>query len=900
MKAESVYRALLWCYPAAFRHEYGGEMRLLFADQLYDARRRGARKAEAAVWLRAARDAVTIAPKEHSHVIFQDIRYAVRTMAGSPAFTAVAILSLALGIGANTAMFSLWNGVLRSALPLVQAPERLVILSNPASSGVSIGSQNGERALLTFAEFEQLRENADVFSGLMASQSLLEEWQIRVEGGDPENVRGRMVSAGYFDVLGVTPRFGRADRSTDGRQVVISHEYWRRRFGGRMDILGKPVTIRKAVLTIGGVAPAGFAGETGGQHPDLWAPLGLQREILPGRDWLHDAGVDKVMWLHVFGRLRDGVGVEQAQPKANAIFKAGLETYYGSVQSAEAKRQFLDQRLKVQGAAMGASSVRRRFADPMKALLAAMAVVLVIACTNLANLLLARGAARQREIALRLSLGASRSRLVRQLLTESLVLAAIGGVAGLAAAYAVHRTLVAMIGEVDSTFKMAFRLEPRVLAFTLAATVASALLFGLLPAWLATRTAASESLKVQGRTATGSSGQLRWGRLLVALQLALSLPLLVGAGLLLRTLHNLQDADLGYGKDRLLVLDRVDAQTAGYKEPQRAQLMAAIQEQIRLVPGVKAVSFTENGLFSGRDSGDEIEVEGYTRKGNRDRGSRWDQVGAGYFATVGVTMLRGRDFDERDTAAARKVCVINEAFAKLFFEGRDPIGKRITTVYGDTRRIHQVVGVARDFRTHNLRGEIPPRYFVPVTQPLGEFDGAVFVVRSAGESAGVMKGVQQAIRRVDGAFPILRAEWIVERVATRLAQDRIMARLALAFGLLAIALSAIGLYGVLSYGVTRRRSEIGIRIALGAQPGRVIAMILRETGWMVAGGLAIGAALAYGAARLIASQLYGLAPNDPVTAGIAVGALLLVALAAAYLPARRASRLDPMAALRQE
>ncbi|MSV27755.1 MAG: ABC transporter permease [Bryobacterales bacterium] len=899
MKAESVYRALLWCYPAAFRHEYGGEMQLLFAEQLDDARRRGARKDEAAVWLRAARDAITVAPKEHGHVILQDVRYALRTMAGGPAFTAVAILSLALGIGANTAMFSLWNGVLRSALPLIQEPERLVMLSDPNSSGVNNGSEDGERSLLTYAEFEQLRESADVFSGLMASQSSLDEWQIRVEGGEPENVSGRMVSSGYFDILGVAPQIGRAgDRG--GRQVVISHDYWRRRFGGRMDVLGMPVTIRKAVLTIGGVAPAGFAGETSGQHPDVWAPLDLQREILPGRDWLHGTGTGKLMWLHVFGRLRNGVSVEQAQAKANAIFKAGLEAYYGSVRSGAAKREFLDQRLKIRPAAMGASRARQRFADPMQALLAAMAVVLVIACTNLANLLLARGAARQREIALRLSLGASRARLVRQLVTESLVLAAMGGAAGLAAAYAVHRTLVTLIGEIDSSFKMAFRLEPRVLAFTLAATLASAALFGLLPAWLATRTSAGESLKLQSRSATGSGGQLRWGRLLVALQLALSLPLLVGAGLLLRTLHNLQNADLGYTKERLLVAGRVDAQMAGYKEAQRAPLMASIREQIRLVPGVKTVSYSENGLLTGRDSGDEVEVEGYTRTGKRDRGARWDQVGPGYFAAVGAPILRGRDIGEQDTAASPKVCVINEAFAKLFFEGRDPLGKRITTVSGDSRQSHQVVGVARDFRTHGLRGEIPPRHFVPVTQPLGEFDGLMFVVRASGEPAAVLKGVQQAIRRVDGALPLGRAELIDDRVASRLAQDRIMARLALAFGVLAMTLTAIGLYGVLSYGVARRRSEIGIRIALGALPGRVIAMILRETGWIVVGGLALGVALAYGAARLIESQLYGLRPNDPASLGIAVGALIAVALAAAYFPARRASRMDPMEALRQE
>jgi len=895
MTAQAIYRAFLLCYPAAFRREYGREMQLAFADQLDEARHQGS---VLAVWLGAAADVFTVAPKEHWHVILQDVKYALRTMASSPAFTAVAIFSLALGIGPNTAIFSLWNGVLHSSLPVPQ-PEQLVMLTDPNSVGVSQGSQDGARSLLTYAEFEQLRDHADGFSGMMASQSSLDRWQVRVQNSEWEEAHGRLVSGSYFQVLGVTPIMGRAFNESDLPYAVISYDYWQRRFGGSPDVLGKTVTVRKAALTILGVAPQGFIGETSGQQPDLWVPLRMQPGVLPGRDWLHDKGADKVMWLHVFARLRPGVSIAQAQASANAVFHSGLEAYYGAILSPEAQRQLLDQRLVVRPASAGASNVRQQLADPLKILLAAVGVVLLIACGNLANLLLARGTARQREVALRLSLGASRARLIRQLLTESLVLASIGGVAGLAGAFVLHRLLVRMISQGESDFQMAFRLEPRVLAFCLGATFLASLLFGLLPAWLTTKTDVSAGLKSQGRSMTGSTGQLRWGRLLVAAQLALSLPLLVGSGLLLRTLHNLQNANLGYSADRLLVV-RVDAQTAGYEAQRVPPLIRQLLDQIVRVPGVRAASYSDNGLFSGRDSADEIEVEGYVRTGDKDKGSRWDQIGPGYFTTLGVPMLMGRDINEGDQPSSTKVCVINEAFARKFFAGRNPIGMRITNVYADNRVVYYIVGVAKDSRSHSLRRDVDPRYYVAATQPLSELDGAVFIVRTSTDTGPVLKGIQQVIRSIDPTIPILHATTVEDRLKLRLAQDRIITQLAAAFGLVALLLSAVGLYGVLAYGVVRRRSEIGIRIAMGAQPRRVVKMILGETWTMVIAGLVFGGALAYGASRLIASQLYGLAPYDPATLTTAVAVLALVALLAAYLPARRASRLDPMVALRQE
>jgi predicted permease len=900
-----VYQVLLWCYPSAFRREYGGEMLAVFTDQIREARQSGDFRRETAIWAEALTDCFTIAPKEHVHVMNQDVRYALRTLAASPAFAAVAILSLALGIGANSAIFGLLNGIVFSALP-VPDPQQLVILTDPSVMGVSVGLENGDRYLLSYAEFEGIRDENDVFTGVMATQSSLDRWQVRINGGEPEDIRGRLVSGGFFQVLGVSAQLGRtfldADARTPGTApiAVISYDYWQHRFGGNPGVLGTPLTIRKTIVTVIGVTPPGFFGETVGQRPDLWIPLTMQPGILPGRDWLHDTGPEKVMWLHAFARLRPGVSAAQAQAGANAVFKNGIERHYGTLpMSPEARRDFTRQSLQVRPASTGASTVRGGFSEQLQMLLAAVGLVLLIACANLANLLLARGAVRQREIALRLTLGANRGRLVRQMLTESLVLSAGGAVAGLAVAYAVHRGLVGLVvGGVDS-FVMGFDLDWRVLLFGVAVTLAATLFFGLLPALLTTQAQPGENLKGHGCSATSTSGQIRWGRVLVAAQLALSLPLLVGAGQLLQTLRNLRQADLGYPSERLLTV-QVDAQSAGYEKERRAPLFQELLQNIRRIPGVRAASFSENGLFSGRDSGDAVIVEGFTPKNDGDRGANWDQLGPGYFSTLGVPMLLGREFNDNDTAGSLKVCVINESFAKKFFAGRNPIGMHITSVFGDSRKTYEVVGVAKNVRARRIRGDVEPRYYAPITQPLGEFDGVTFEIRTAGEPGAVIAAARRVVRNRDESLPIVATRTVDQRLAERMWQDKMMAQLAVAFGLVAMALVAVGLYGVLSYGVARRRTEIGVRMALGAQPRQVVAMMLRETGTLLLAGVVVGAGLAWAAALAIKSRLYGLVPQDSATFAAALAVLLFVALVATWLPARRASLADPMAALRQD
>ena len=903
-RAKAVYKALLYCYPAAFRHEYGDQMLSMFTEHLGEVRRTGGPLEQAAVWVRATSDALTIAPKEHWHVIVQDLRYALRIMAASPSFTTVAILSLALGIGANTAIFSLWNGVLHASLPGVYKPEQLVMLSNPDTAGMWHGNSTGDRDWLTYSEFEQLRDHVDGFSGLMASQSSLDGWQIRFKGGEWEEAHGRLVSGGYFEFLGVHPALGRgftsADDYTEAPYAVISYNYWQRRFNGSPDVVGKTFSLRKAVLTIIGVAPAGFIGETIGQQPDLWLPLRMQPVVIPGQDWLHDTPPAKTMWLHVFGRLKPGVNPAQAEAQANAMFKAGLDTFYGSVPPGERRREYLDQRLRIRPGARGASYTRHDFSNSLTALLAAVGVLLLIACANLANLLLARGATRKPEIALRLSLGASRGRLIRQLVTESLALATFGGVAGLAVAWLLHGALVRMIAESDPDFHMSFALDPIVLAFALAATLAAALMFGVLPAWQVTRNDAGASFKEQSRSATGSPGRMRSGRLLVSLQLALSLPLLVGAGLLVRTIYNLQHVDLGFPAQRLLLV-RVDSREAGYNAARSHTLFRELRAEFQRIPGVRAASFSSLGLFSGGNSVSGIEAEGYESKEDSDRHSALDVVGPGYFSTLGIRIILGREILESDQPGAPKVAVINEAFAKRFFDGRNPIGMRITSIDDDKRTTYQVVGVAENARTQKqLRGDVEPRFFVAAEQPPSTMNSPIFLIRTVTGTGPVLAAVRQTIHRVDAALPIIHAESIEEQMAPLTAQDRTTAQLVVVFGCVALTLAAIGLYGVLSYGIARRKGEIAIRIALGARPGRVIWTILGETIGLVISGLLGGAGLAYAASRLITSQLYGVAPHDPLTLALAVGLLLLVALSAAYLPARRASRQDPMVALLQE
>jgi predicted permease len=837
----------------------------------------------------------------------KDLRYAGRQMMRSPGFTIVAVLSLALGIGANTGIFSMLNTVLMKTLP-VRDPGALVILSDPDSAGVAVGSNGGERNLLTYPEFAQLRERLDVFDGMFASESSMARYDGRINGGAREDVHARLVTGGFFQVLGVSPVLGRFFVPQDDRvpaqspYAVLSYDFWQRRFARSPSVLGTNIRLGNATLTVIGVAGPGFSGENVGQQPDVWAPMMMQPLMKPGSDWLHEdmsKDLDKVMWLHVFGRLKPGATMAQAQAEADVAFKTILESGYGTVLSEQTRKDFLDQRLKLRAASQGASIVRKRITEPLLILLAVVGLVLLIACANVANLMMARAAARSREMGIRVALGAGRWRLVRQMLTESVLLALMGSAAGLIVAQGAIRLLLALSSTPGASVDLKTTFDLRVLGFTAAVAVLTALLFGLIPALRATKVDVNLALKEGSLSATAPNRRVSFARLLVAIQVGLSLILLVGSGLFLRTLRNLQSLELGYAKDRMYQI-RVDATAAGYKENALVNLYDDLQQRLRLIPGVRGVSYSENGLFNGTESADRILVEGFTPKRKQDENSLFDVAGPAYFSTLGVPILLGREIALDDVAGARRVVVINEAFAKTFFGDRSPIGRHITAQFGDNKWTWEVIGVAANARDHQLRGDVPPRYYRTAGGG-GYLPSAVsFQIRTAGAPGGVATAVRRIIQEKDDNLPILNARTLSEFVDQRVTGERTIAELSAIFGAIALALASIGLYGVLSFGVARRTGEIGIRMALGAPRLAVIGMILRETGWMVAAGIVGGVLVAAGATRLIASQLFGVTPLDPATILAAVGVLIVVALLAGFLPAQRASRVNPVTALRNE
>jgi predicted permease len=836
-----------------------------------------------------------------------DLRYAARQMRRSPGFTLVAVASLALGIGANTAIFTVFDSLVMRKLP-VRDPGGIVMLSDPGSAGVAVGVNTGERRLLTYSEFEQLRARLTLFDGLFASESSLPSYNGRVNGGQREEVRARLVSGDFFPVLGVSPAAGRFFGPEDDRApgagpyAVLSFDYWQRRFGESPAALGATVTIGKAALTVIGVAGPGFSGETVGERPDLWVPMTMEMSVKPGTDWLHEdlgKNLDKVEWLHLFGRLKPGVSLARAQAEADVVFRNIIESGYNGLLKEETRKEFLDQHVKLRFAPAGASSVRRQAREPLIILLAVVGLVLLIACANLANLLTARMAVRVREIGVRIALGAGRARLIRQMLTECVALAALGSLAGLLVARAGVRLMIGLMSDPTEPLALATAFDARVLLFTAAAGALTALLFGVAPAIRAASLDVNSSIQTASRGGSLGVARASFTKTLVAIQVALSLLLLVGSGLFLRTLRNLEKVELGYPKDELFQV-RVDAEAGGYQGPAPIRLYEDLAAALRSIPGVRGVSYSENGLFNGTESGDEIFVEGYTRTGRDDKSSRFDVIGPGYFANLKVPLLLGREFDDQDIAGNRKVAVINQAFATKFFGGRSPIGRHITAQFGDNRWTWEVIGVAADVRDHRLRGEIPPRYY-RTPNGGGYIPPQVsFQVRTAGPAAGMAATVRRAIQGRDESLPVLNAEPVSAFVDRWMSGERTIARLSATFGGIALALACIGIYGVLSFGVARRTSEIGLRMALGARRASVIGMILGETGRMVAIGLGLGLLAAAGATRLIASQLYGVAPLDPFTIAMAAAVLIAVAVAAGALPAWRASRVDPVTALRTE
>jgi predicted permease len=836
----------------------------------------------------------------------QDFLYGVRMLAKSPGFTAVAVISLALGIGANTAIFSLIDTVLLKMLP-VKDPQQLVALTDPTAQGVSIGSSTGERSNLSTREFEGLRDRVQSFSGMFAAQSSMDRQNARIDGKPPEEVKTRLVSEGYFTVLGTTAAIGRTFTPADdhGRgnapYAVISYDYWQRRFNGSPAVLDSRMQIGKANLYIIGVASPRFLGENVGDAPDAWIPLDMQPQIMPGRMWLEDDPghiAEKVMWLHAIGRLKPGISRPQAQANVDVVFKQIVAEEFSKLSQSEP--DILKQNLVLHDAGNGVSRLRGDFADPLYVLMAVVALVLVIACANVANLLLARAAGRQKEMGVRLALGASRGRIIRQFLTESLMLAAAGGLLGALLAVFGVELLIRLVKGGPDTLMLDVRPDLRVLFFTIGVCLLTGLIFGFAPAWRSARVNVSSTLKEAGRGLTGSAAKIGAGKILVIGQIAISVMLLVGAGWFIRTLRNLENVDLGYQREKLVLVD-VDFLSAGYSGERLPVVYNSIRDRLARIPGVRAVTYSQNGIFSGSESADQISVEGYHPQKKGDNSARFDGVGADYFKTVGIPMLLGREIGAGDVNGAEPVCVVNQAFAKFYFGTENPIGKHMTDEFPDTRKTFVIVGVARDARDHSLRREIFRRFYLSALQPLGGYSPFMnYEVRTLGDASTVIQAARREILSFDPAIPINSIKPLGSLLDGEMRQERMIAQLSTVFGGLALLLACIGLYGVLSYAVAQRTNEIGIRMALGAERGAVIGMVLRETAILVAIGLVVGIPASIACGRLVETKLFGLKAADPLTLGSALAIMLVVAIASGYLPARRASKVDPLIALRYE
>ncbi|HEV8253911.1 MAG TPA: ABC transporter permease [Vicinamibacteria bacterium] len=828
---------------------------------------------------------------------WQDTRFGARLLRLNPGFTAVALLSLALGIGANTAIFQLLDTVRLRTLP-VRDPQQLAEVRVDERRNVNgrTGAFTGGRPMLTNPLWEQIRERQEAFSGMLAWGSA--RFNL-AQAGESRYAQGLWVSGDFFNVLQVPPVLGRVMTAADDRHgcpspaAVISFAFWQREYGGEASAVGSTLRLDGHPFEIVGVTPPSFFGVEVGKHYDVAVPM-CAEPIMRG----HDSGYDKrdVWWLAALGRLKPGWSLERASAQLASISGAVLHETLPPKYSAEDSKNYLAFVLAAFPAGTGVSDLRRIYEAPLTLLLAITGLVLLIACANLANLMLARATAREREIAVRLAIGASRGRVVRQLMAESLLLATVGALMGVGVAQGLSRFLVSFLRTGPNRVFLDLEPDLRVLAFTAALAVLTCLLFGLAPALRATRAAPGTVMKTAGRGIIDSRSRLSLRRSLVVVQVALSLVLVVGAVLFTRTLHNLMTLDPGFGQDGLLVTN-LDLRRAEVPPERLLAFYREIEDRVARAPGVASSASLYIVPVSGSAWNNRIVIGGAVQK----KYPNFNRVGTGFFRTMGTPLLAGRDFDERDTLQSPPVAIVNESFARTFLPGRDPLGAvfQIEEPPGAPRPFYQVVGVVKDTKYRDLRDPFSPLALLAMAQEPDPGPFVSLLVRSEGEIATVVASVKQAVL---SASPAVSIDFKVFKTQLRdsLLRERLMATLSGFFGALAVVLATVGLYGVMSYSVARRRGEIGLRMALGADRRDVIGMIMREAGTLLAGGVVVGTALALVAARSAGALLYGLQPGDPATLALAVSALTAVAAAASYLPAQRAARLEPTAALREE
>jgi len=845
-------------------------------------------------------------------MVGRDFGYAVRTLRRSRGFAAVAALTLALGIGANTAIFTLLDQVLLRLLP-VKNPQELVLLT---MRGRHYGNNWGGNAI-SYPMYRDFQDHNEVFSGMFCR---FPQPVSMTYGGQAERTQGELVSGTYFSVLGVGTVLGRAigledDRVPDGHPVVVlSYDYWRQRFGGDPQIVGKTVLVNNYQMAVIGVAQPGFDGVELGVSAKIFIPVMMEKEIIIGpMKMLTDR---RSRWVNAFGRLKPGVSPEKAkaalQPFMHSMLEMEVREAAFRNASAYDREQFLKNWIDVLPGSQGRASLRRELRTPLWVLMATTGMVLLIACANIANLLLARATGRQKEIAVRLAMGATRGRIVMQLLIETLSLSALGGALGLALAFWADKALMALYLPSDSgNLKISTAPDFRILLFTLAVTVVTGLVFGLAPALQSTRPDVGRTLKDQaGAVVGGGHGRLR--NALVVTQVALSLLLLIGAGLFLRSLKNLSNLGPGFSAERLVGFN-IDPSLNGYTSQRLNSFYQQLTDNLGAIPGVKSVAVASMRIMEDNEWDSGLTAEGYSPTKPDDHPQAYmNQIGPGYFTTLGVPIVAGRDFRLTDNRVIKRAdatddfdttpttVVINEKFAQKFFAGRNPVGMHLG--FGTDPGTHtdmEIIGVVKDAKYTNLRDEIPIQAYVPyMNSPY--LGGMTIYVRTVGEPQQLMTSIRAKVREMDANLPIYAMRTMDEQISNSLSTERMIASLSTVFGFVATVLAIIGLYGVMSYSVAQRTREIGIRMALGAEQGKVIGMVMREVFFLIAIGVAVGVPAALLLTRVVKSQLYGLEAHDPWTLGLATGLLAMVACAAGYLPALRASRVDPMKALRYE
>jgi predicted permease len=861
--------------------------------------------------------------------IVRDLRYAFRGLARSPLFTSVALLSIALGIGANTAIFTLVDEVLLRQLP-VKDPGQLVLFNGARNH---YGNNSGGN-MLSYPMYEDFRDDfvdssntpplprvslkltttapaGKVFSGMFARRPIA--MSIGLDG-QTERVPGELVSGTYFHVLGVGAALGRVivpddDKRGDGAVAVLSYDYWRTRFGADPKIVGQIITVNNNKLTIVGVSQAGFDGVDIGYVPSIRVPVLMKAQMTPNWD---DVDNRRSRWVNVFGRLKPGVTREQAkavlQPYFHAILEQEVLDAAFSGTTSYTREQFLKGQVDLLDAAQGRSPIRQQLSQPLWLLLAIVGGVLLIACANVASLLIARATSRQKEIAVRLALGASRGRIVGQLLVESVLLAGIGGILGLVIASWTTRFLLGFLPVSDTPHVISGAIDGRVLVFNFVLSLATGLVFGLVPALRSTRPSLAPTLKdTVGAVVGGGGVRLRKG--LVVAQVTISVLLLISAGLFIRSLRNLRTLDLGLKTENLIAFN-LSPPLSGYTPLRSKQFERQVLERVSAAPGVTGMAFAQMGLLEGNEWDSSISVEGYEAKPGESMNPFCNAVSPGYFKALSIPLIAGRDFDDRDVRfepadpkaqlPSYKVAIVNESFAKHYFGDRSAIGRHIG--FGSnpgTKTPIEIVGIVKDSKYTGVRDEIPRQVFFAFMEN-DNAGGAVMYVRTTNQPDAAFGGIRQLVHQLDTNIPIYNMRTMDHQMNQSLLNDRLIATLSTAFGVLATLLAVIGLYGVMAYTVARRTREIGVRMALGAVPGDVIWLVMREVMVLVGSGLALGLVASWGLSRFVSSQLYGVSGSDPVTVAAASLTLAFVAALAGYIPARRATRVNPVLALRYE